>query len=52
MSDFNKIVLSTLNDDHGVSEETYLLIVEWAEKNGIVLPDIDAVDGRFFIPQD
>lgn len=59
MSDFpkekaNALVIALLDDDHGVSSEAYELLKEFMKHYSIdgVADRVDAVDGRFFLPDD
>ena len=60
MNALTKMVVSMLNDDHGVSEKTYKhlreLIHELNDNSAIradldaVMRQVDATDGRFYLP--
>lgn len=51
------IIGSALTDENGVNEETYNLIVSWAEKHDpeyakILKSTVDATDGRFYLKKE
>lgn len=60
----NTLIESLLNDEHGISEQSYNLLVAWLEDQccyngirgyeaGILLAKVrraDATDGRFYFP--
>ena len=49
------LALSLLDDDYGISDESYKILQKLVEDSGLCMNDvdlnIDACDGRYYIPQ-
>jgi hypothetical protein len=49
-----KLIISILNDDHGISQETWDVMMDWmltfsVELVDIVSRSVDVIDGRYYI---
>jgi|688.fasta_scaffold120433_11 hypothetical protein len=52
-SDLNSLAVALLTDDNGISQESYgLLRSVFARVGGMPALNVDATDGRFYIPEE
>lgn len=47
-----RLARAVLDDDHGISEETFILLTELLGKNHPMFHEVDACDGRFYIAKE
>jgi len=47
-----ELAMALLSDEHGINEESYNLLNVMLQEVGSKIPNsVDAVDGRFYIPE-
>jgi hypothetical protein len=51
-----KLIISILNDDHGVSQETWDVMMDWTmtfspEFSWLVSSHVEATDGRYYVKE-